>query len=55
MKVEDEDIHNQGRANKILYPAIVQDAAELLMNISVTLQKTQAFASSKELISSGGN
>ena len=38
---------------QMLYPAIVQDAAELLMNIAVPVQKTQQFTTSEELFKSG--
>ena len=49
MQIEEEDILNQNKA-RLLYPAIVQDAAELLMNIAVPVQKSLAFSTSSELL-----
>lgn len=42
MKKEEEELQNQNKAN-LLYPSIVQDAAELLMNIAVPTKKTLDF------------
>jgi len=39
LKKEDENVQNQNKA-KILYPAFVQDAAELLMSIAVPPTKS---------------
>ena len=36
MKTEEEDIYNENKA-RILYPAIVQDSAELLMKVALPI------------------
>lgn len=49
MKVEEEDVKNQNKLN-LLYPAIVQDTAELIMNIVVPTKRSLSYTSSKDLL-----
>ena len=51
-KGEDEEISNQNK-NNILYPAIVQDVSELLMNLAIPISKTHEFRNVNDLLFPG--